>query len=164
MLDTIAAEFSDPFGAIAWEVALTRLGFALILGGLIGWERELATKPAGLRTHMMVALAACLFTLLALELAQIDLGVEDDRVRADPIRLIEAITSGVAFLAAGSIFTDHDKVRGLTTGAGLWLAGAIGVACGLGRESLAILATLVAIIVLWVMRRVIDAYGPKHDA
>ena len=160
MFDNIIAEFNDPFAAIPLDVALLRLLAAMLLSGIIGWEREVIEKPAGLRTHMLVALAACLFTLLTFELMEVDLR-DDDRVRTDPIRLIEAITSGVAFLAAGMIFTHQDKVRGLTTGAGLWLAGAIGVSCGLGRLSLAIMATAIAVTVLWLARRFLAVYGPK---
>ncbi|MBM9594664.1 MgtC/SapB family protein [Roseitranquillus sediminis] len=152
MFDEFITDFGDPFAAVSWQVASMRMLFALLLGGIIGWEREVATKPAGLRTHMLVSLAACIFTLLTFELMQLEVAGGSDAMRTDPIRLIEAITSGVAFLAAGMIFTDHDKVRGLTTGAGLWLGGAIGVACGLGQLMLASLATGVALIVLWLMR------------
>jgi putative Mg2+ transporter-C (MgtC) family protein len=159
MWQNIVAEFSDPFAATSWQVALLRMIVALFLGGVIGWERETRHKPAGLRTHMMVALAASLFTLLTFELVELDFS-RTETLRTDPVRLIEAITAGVAFLAAGTIFTDRDKVRGLTTGAGLWLAGAIGVACGLGSMPLAIMATALALLVLLVLRR-LEHHG-KH--
>lgn len=152
MWESIASEFADPFVATTWQVALVRMTAALLLGGIIGWERETRHKPAGLRTHMMVALAACLFTLLTFELVELEFG-SPQTLRTDPIRLIEAITAGVAFLAAGSIFTAQDKVRGLTTGAGLWLAGAIGVSCGLGRLGLAAMAAALTLVVLWLLRR-----------
>lgn len=152
MWDAVAAEFTDPFNATSWEVALVRMVAAIVLGGLIGWERETRHKPAGLRTHMMVSLAACLFTLLTFELIELDV-VRSDTMRTDPIRLIEAITAGVAFLAAGTIFTDRNKVRGLTTGASLWLAGAVGVAAGLGHLVLGGMATALSLFVLWLLRR-----------
>ena len=162
MIEVFVEEFSDPFSAVSWEVALMRMLFALLLGGMIGWERELHTKSAGLRTHMLVSLAACLFTLLTFELMQLNVA-RPDAMRTDPIRLIEAITAGVAFLAAGTIFTSSDKVLGLTTGAGMWLAGAIGVACGLGELGLAIMAAFVALIVLWLLARLVGILRPRSE-
>ena len=151
MLDAVLDEFGGPLASIGWEAALVRLLAALLLGAAIGWEREVHTKPAGLRTHILVCVAACLFTILALELVSLEVGPRET-LRTDPIRVIEAVTSGVAFLAAGMIFTHHDKVHGLTTGAGMWLAGAVGVSCGIGRLSLALMATLLSILVLWILR------------
>jgi putative Mg2+ transporter-C (MgtC) family protein len=146
------ADFAHPFPFLAWQTVLVRLLLATALGGVIGLERESHGKPAGLRTHMLIALAACLFALLADGLMmQID--GAGDHMRADPLRLIEAVTAGVAFLAAGSIIRDENKVKGLTTGAGMWMAGAIGLACGVGQAALAILGTTVALIVLFVLRR-----------
>jgi putative Mg2+ transporter-C (MgtC) family protein len=142
-------------------VAALRLGAAALLGGLIGFERELKRKPAGLRTHMTVALGACLFCLLTLELMHQAVVVRGDLARTDPIRVIEAVTAGVAFLAAGTILTARGEVEGLTTGAGLWVAGAIGVACGIGQLPLAAFVTLLLLLVLVVMRR-IEAAGFDH--
>jgi putative Mg2+ transporter-C (MgtC) family protein len=161
MLDALATQFFEPLDSLSAIDAVIRIVASLVLGGIIGFEREMATKPAGLRTHMMVTVAACLFTLLAFELIEIDTS-ERDHIRTDPIRVIEAVTSGVAFLAAGSIFTAKDKVRGLTTGAGLWLGGAVGVACGLGKLSLALLATLTTLVILWVFRLVLATAGVKE--
>ena len=146
------ADFSSPLPALGWQVALGRMLFAALLGGLIGFEREAHEKPAGIRTHMMISLAACLFAILALEMVQLDL-LESEHVQADPIRLIEAVTAGVAFLAAGSIINSRGSVKGLTTGAGMWMAGAIGVACGLGQFMLAAFAAAISIIVLWMLAK-----------
>ncbi|MEZ5904063.1 MAG: MgtC/SapB family protein [Geminicoccaceae bacterium] len=77
----------------------------------------------------------------------------EERPTADPLRLLEAITAGVAFLAAGSIFREKDRVRGLTTGGGLWMAGAIGIAAGQGLLGLAAMATVLAVVVIAVLRR-----------
>ena len=148
-----SSEFSPVLQYIHWQVVLLRLGAAVLLGGLIGWEREVHEKPAGLRTHMAVALGACLFTLLGFEIMS-EAANRGDHVRADPVRIIEAVTGGVAFLAAGTIFTAHNKVKGLTTGAGMWLAGAIGVACGLGQLTLAAVVSVVTIVVLWALRSI----------
>ncbi|MGN6891013.1 MgtC/SapB family protein, partial [Neisseria sp. P0014.S004] len=75
---------------------------AVLLGGVIGWEREVKSRAAGLRTHMLIALAAACFTLVAMELVDFS-PVNEQQQRTDPLRLIEAVTAGVAFLAAGSI-------------------------------------------------------------
>jgi putative Mg2+ transporter-C (MgtC) family protein len=152
MLQNFLADFSDPLPSIAWETALARLLVAAALGGLIGFERETHEKPAGLRTHMMISLAACLFTLLGLEIVAAE-RFQSDYVRSDPIRLIDAVTAGVAFLAAGSIISSGGSVKGLTTGASMWMVGAIGVACGLGEVMLAASAVVIALIVLWIIGR-----------
>ena len=72
---------------------------------------------------------------------------------SDPLRLIEAVTAGVAFLAAGSIITSGGKIKGLTTGAGMWMAGAVGLACGVGNIALGAIASVMAVIILWVFQR-----------
>ena len=77
---------------------------------------------------------------------------DDVQMKSDPLGLIEAVTSGVAFLAAGSIIVSGGKVRGLTTGAGMWIAGAIGLACGIGQIGLAIIATGMLVPILWLLR------------
>ena len=151
MLETILAELGRPFGSLPAEVATFRLLAAACLSGLIGFERQLRHKPAGLRTHMLVALAACLSTLVALEV--IDLAdVSNPAIRLDPLRVIPPITSGVAFLAAGAIIIHGRAVEGLTTGAGMWLAGVIGLACGVGSTALALIATVIALMVLTLLR------------
>jgi putative Mg2+ transporter-C (MgtC) family protein len=152
MLENFLADFYNPFPSTPWETALARMLVAALMGGLIGWERETHEKPAGLRTHMMIALAACLFTLLGLELVEYD-ALEVDHVRADPMRLIDAVTAGVAFLAAGSIITSGGSVKGLTTGASMWMVGAVGVACGLGEIMLGGFAVVITLIVLWILGR-----------
>ncbi|MCE7030657.1 MgtC/SapB family protein [Jiella avicenniae] len=122
-----------------------RLSLAALLCGAIGFERERKERSAGLRTHMLVGVGACVFTLLMTVLVDL---YDGDQVRADPIRMIGAITSGVAFLAAGAIIQAKGEVRGLTTGASLWLSGAIGLACGLGEFRIGILAVVVTLLVL----------------
>lgn len=131
---------------------LLRLASACCLGFLIGLDREVRGRAAGLRTHMLVSLAAATFTLTAIEITAAfgDL----DGVQIDPLRVVEAITSGVAFLAAGMIIQARGRVIGLTTGAGMWLAGAIGLACGAGMLTLALLATLLVLLILRPMHYV----------
>jgi putative Mg2+ transporter-C (MgtC) family protein len=131
---------------LSWPVLLVRLGGATLLCALIGLEREVKNRPAGLRTHILVGLASAVYTLIMVELVS-RAGSYSDTVRTDPIRIIEAVTSGVAFLAAGMIIFTGDKVRGLTTGAGLWLSASVGLAAGLGLWPLATLSTALALIV-----------------
>ena len=131
---------------VGWTVLLTRLGGAAFLCALIGLEREASNRPAGLRTHILVGIASAVYTLIMLEL----LAHADDYpgiARIDPIRIIEAVTGGVAFLAAGMIVFAQGKVRGLTTGAGMWLSASVGLAAGLGLWNLAGLSTLLALTV-----------------
>ncbi|MGD9511005.1 MAG: MgtC/SapB family protein, partial [Geminicoccaceae bacterium] len=113
------------FSASGWlaclEVAF-RLVMATVLGGILGWDREEKDRPAGLRTYMMVALASAVFTVLTFQIYD-TISTSESNVNADPIRIIEAVTAGVAFLAAGTIIQGRDSVRGLTTGAGMWMAG-----------------------------------------
>jgi putative Mg2+ transporter-C (MgtC) family protein len=151
MLQTILDELNGSFALVPASVAGTRLLSAIVLGGVIGFERENRGKPAGLRTHMLVAMAACLFIIVGQQLGNLSFG-EDANMRVDPLRLIEAVTQGVAFLAAGIIFTSGGKVQNITTGASMWLAGAVGLACGAGQIPLAALATLIVVALIMVLR------------
>lgn len=140
-----------------WEIA-ARLVFATLLGGIIGFERELKQRSAGLRTHMLVALAAAIFTVITFEILH---DVEAGPGGADPIRIIEAVTAGVAFLAAGAIIHGGaDGVQGLTTGAGMWTAGALGLASGGGYYLIALLGGALTVIILallhWFERKLLE--------
>jgi len=162
-MDALADELRrafDPIGALPLQVAALRLVAAMALGGIIGWEREVHSRAAGLRTHMMISLAAAVFAILAMELVHFE-AVPGQQMRVDPLRLIEAVTSGVAFLAAGSIVVSGVSVRGITTGASMWLCGAIGLACGMGDLSLALLTTALAMTVLWLIHRLISPMAHK---
>jgi putative Mg2+ transporter-C (MgtC) family protein len=143
--------------------AILRTFIAVVVGSLIGLDRELRNKPAGLRTHILISLAAALFTLITFELhAQFS----DGDKAADPVRIIEAVTAGVAFLAAGAIIQSRGNVQGLTTGANMWLAGALGVACGAGYYFIALIGTVFALLVLVVLAKVqarILAKTPSDD-
>lgn len=150
-MQAILQEFAGET-ALPWQVILLRLLAAVILGGILGFERELLARPAGLRTHMLVCLASATFAVVALEIVSMPI-FDQEQVRADPIRLVEAITAGVAFLAAGFIILQRGRVHGLTTGAGMWLAAAIGLATGLGLWPIALLSCLLGAIVLAVLRR-----------
>lgn len=160
MFQSILADLTDSFSQVPPGVAFTRMLMAAVLGGIIGFERERRAKPAGLRTHVLVSVAACLFIIISQELSQLDFGTgKDVSTQLDPLRLIEAVTAGVAFLAAGIIFTSGDKVRNTTTGASMWLAGAIGLACGTGEILLAVMASGLVVIVLAGMRQIERLFG-----
>lgn len=147
--------------ALPETTIITRLVVAMLLGACIGLDREIKRRPAGLRTHILVTLAAAAFTLITIEVYQDTLKEAGNAsgARADPIRVVEAVTAGVAFVAAGAIIRQSDgDVQGVTTGVAIWLAGAIGVACGIGYYIVAIVTTVLAILVLqglgWVESRV----------
>ncbi len=127
------------------EIAL-RLGAAALLGAMLGLERELKGKAAGLRTHMLVALGAGVTMIAALELDGEGAGPGDT---VDAGRAIQGVMSGIGFLGAGVIIRGGgDKVQGLTTAANIWLTGAIGLACGAGHYGVAGMTTLFSLLIL----------------
>lgn len=139
------------------HILLIRLAIAAILGGAIGFERE-THAAAGFRTHILIATAACLFTLLTFEIFHLSDVMGSGR--ADPIRAVEAVTAGIAFLGAGAIFQSRGSVQGLTTAAGMWLAGAVGVCVALGYYLIALAVSVLAVIVLAVLRAWTSHVGP----
>lgn len=110
-----------------WEICL-RMGLAVLFGGLIGWEREVKNKPAGLKTHILVSLGACSFALVTLSFFE----SLQPKANADPIRTIDGIIGGIGFLGAGAILQSKGSVRGITTAATIWMAGALGLSAGTG--------------------------------
>jgi putative Mg2+ transporter-C (MgtC) family protein len=129
---------------------VTRLGLATVIGMIIGLEREWRQKPAGLRTHMLVSLAAAAFTIITFELFRTSLEIAPES-RGDPVRVIEGVVAGVAFLGAGTIIQARGEVKGLTTGASIWLAGAIGLACGGGFYVIAGVTVGLAVVILAII-------------
>jgi putative Mg2+ transporter-C (MgtC) family protein len=134
------------------ELALRLLG-AAVLGGAVGLEREVRDQPAGFRTHMLVALGSCLFTLIsAYGFGAILAG--DPQTRFDPTRIAAQIVTGIGFLGAGAILRSGMSVRGLTTAASLWVVAAIGLAVGAGAYVLASATTAITLLALLVLRPV----------
>lgn len=133
---------------------LVRLLVAAALSGLLGWERERARKSAGLRTHMLVGIAAALYTSIA-ELVVSEIPPDSQGFQADPIRAIQAVAIGIGFLGSGVIFVSRDehRVQGLTTAASVWATAAIGIAAGLEHYVLAGGATLLLLFVLHFLAR-----------
>jgi putative Mg2+ transporter-C (MgtC) family protein len=146
------------FVDVQWQAQLQVVGtvvIAAILGGIVGMEREMADRPAGLRTHAILAAAACL--LVSLPHALLDYYVAEaasEVLRADPIRIVEAVVTGTAFLGAGTIFRDRERgaVEGLTTAASLLLVGAVGMAVALKQLVTAVLVTLLMLLLLRAAR------------
>src|SRR6188768_4572854 len=132
-------------GASLTEVAL-RLLVAVAIGGLIGWERERADKPAGLRTHMLVALGSASFTLLGFEVGDHLSPRTGDGF--DPTRVLQGVIGGIGFLGAGAIIQNRGQVSGITTAASVWVAGALGAATGVGAYVLALATTVMTLFIL----------------
>ncbi len=142
--------------------ATLRVLAAVVVGTLIGLDRELRKKPAGLRTHILISLAAALFTLIAFEI-HLQFATGEGTKTADPVRIIDAVTAGVAFLAAGAIIRSGGSVHGLTTGANMWLAGALGLACGAGYYFIVLIGTVFALIVLVAVEKLEERISTKPD-
>jgi len=138
---TAKGEFSDLGSAADLTQVLMRLGIALVLGGVIGFEREISRRDAGMRTHMMVAVGAALFVVVPLQA-----GFSQDNMS----RVLQGLVSGIGFLGAGAVIklSAQREVRGLTTAASLWLSAGVGMAAGLGREATAILSVVIALLIL----------------
>lgn len=136
---------------LSFQHILLRLGAAILLGGLLGLERELSGKPAGLRTHMLVALGAAAFSVVTLEVYA---AVAEQATRADPLRIVEGIIGGIGFLGAGTIIRSRGSVEGITTAASIWVVGGIGLACGVGLFPEAAVISVLALIIVSVMGRV----------
>ncbi len=119
---------------------------AVALGAVVGFEREITHKPAGLRTHMLVCLGSCLFTIVSIGFS------------IDPARIAAGIVAGIGFIGAGAIWSEKDKVQGLTTASSLWATAAIGLAAGIGDYPLASFVTLLVFLIL-ALRRPLKRVG-----
>ena len=130
-------------------VFIERLLISAVLGGLIGVEREMRGQSAGFRTHMLVCMGAAMFTIISVSLSA--------AYSIDMSRIAAGVITGIGFLAAGTIFQDKDRIRGLTTAADIWVLAGIGVAIGFGYYALATAATIIALLVL-ILGKVLDFY------
>ncbi|MFI4877048.1 MAG: MgtC/SapB family protein [Blastopirellula sp. JB062] len=142
---------------------ICKLLAALLVGGILGWEREKRQKSAGLRTYMLVSLGSAAFMIAGLRI-QDDFGETDlSAVRVDVQRILAAIIGGVGFLGAGSIIESRGSVYGITTAAGIWVAAAGGIACGCGYYDLAALAAVSAWFVIVCVGRFEHRYFDDSD-
>ena len=133
---------------------LIRLVLAAVFGGIVGWERQQGKKPAGLRTHMLVALGSALFTLISF------LIISDFAEYAiDPSRIAAGIVTGIGFLGAGAIIQSQEKVIGLTTAASVWTVAAIGMAVAYGFFILAGGTAILTVAVLYILEKVERKYS-----
>jgi len=140
-----------PDDVLSWTDVVIRLLAATGIGGAIGLNRELTRKPAGLRTHALVALGAALATLSALQLGGPAVASHGDAAS----RVIQGIVAGVGFIGGGVILhTDNRNVMGLTTAATIWVAAALGISCAVGQWRVAGSAVLLALVVLVVGREI----------
>jgi len=148
IIETLRVEFSDAADPEQIVRILVRLLLAAALGGVLGYEREQRGKAAGIRTHMLVSMGAALFVLVPQQAGMLT---------ADMSRVIQGIVAGIGFLGAGAIVKhrSEESVQGLTTAAGVWMTAAIGIACGLGRESTALLSTVLALVVLALVPKLV---------
>ena len=155
--DTIREEFSDISDVAQVTRIILRLVIAAVLGGVLGYERESKGRAAGTRTHMLVAIGAALFVLIPQQAKVSD---------ADLTRVLQGLVAGIGFLGAGTIVrgTGQEDVKGLTTAAGIWLTAAIGVAAGMGREATAVLATALALFVLYAVPKLTQSFGHQNGS
>lgn len=130
---------------MAFGEMLLRLGVAVLLGALLGLEREISRQHAGLRTHLLVTLGSCVFSMVSITGALGD-------PSSDGTRIASNVVVGIGFLGAGTIMQQHGSVRGLTTAASIWVAAAIGMAAAFGNFPLATSATLLALVLLTALR------------
>ena len=138
---------------------LTTLALALAFGGVLGLERTLAGKGAGLRTYALVSMGSALFVLVAREVT-LETVAAVGGLNFDPLRVASQIVVGIGFLGTGVIAFQQEKLQGLTTAAGLWVAGGIGMAVGYGYTLMAGIATLLTLCtftILWFIERAITA-------
>jgi putative Mg2+ transporter-C (MgtC) family protein len=144
--------------SLPWELA-GQLTLAALLGGLIGFEREWTAHPAGLRTNILVAVGSCLFTVLSIHAFPLR------GTAQDTARIAAQIVTGVGFLGAGALFQTRNQVKGLTTAATIWLVAAIGMAAGTGLYFVAIFTTVLAVVVLTLLKPVSDRLPrrPRSD-
>ena len=149
----VQADFSDLPDTEAVTQFMLRMLLAILLGGILGYQRERQGKEAGVRTHMLVALGSAFFVLIPLQ---------SGMLLADLSRVLQGLITGIGFLGAGAILKQQDthQIHGLTTAAGLWLTASVGIAVGLGRETSAILATLLAFIIFAFL----PYFRPRADA
>jgi putative Mg2+ transporter-C (MgtC) family protein len=136
-----------------WLGVLGRIGLALLVGGLIGFERELDHKPAGLRTHMLVSLGAALFVMTS---------IQTGMVKAEPntlSRIMQGLITGIGFLGGGEIFStaqvnpDTVRIQGLTSASAIWVSAALGTAAGCGLWFMSLTGATITVVILRVVKK-----------
>ncbi len=153
---TLVSEFSDVPDASTLVRITARLVIAAVLGGILGYERELKGRSAGVRTHMLVAVGAALFVIGPMQ-SGMEIG--------DLSRVLQGIVQGIGFLGAGAILvrSAQRQVEGLTTAANIWATAGIGVIAGLGLEATAILSTVIVLIILAAVPLILPKASPADS-
>jgi putative Mg2+ transporter-C (MgtC) family protein len=153
-------------GILSELILLGEVALAMALAAAIGWNREKANRPAGLRTHMLVAAAgALLYGSVVGAVPEIDQARDADWLRADPFRVVEALVAGISFLGAGTIFVSgkENSVKGLTTAASLLVSGCVGLSVAMNHYTVAIGATVLAVLTLTALNRMETRFLHEKD-
>ena len=154
---------SHEFGQmLSWEVLILRVVAAVLIGAVIGIDREIKNRPAGMRTHVLVCVGAALVALIEQQYVGdvVRLG-QASLANVSMGRITSTVVSGVGFLGAGTIFTAEHKITGLTTAASLWCTACIGLAVGSGYIFMAVVAGLVVLVTLRLMQRIVHVHTMK---
>jgi len=138
---------------------ITRLTLSVLLSGLIGLERQMHRRTAGLRTHILVCLGSCLIMLTSLYVFDI----YNHIANLDPSRIAAGVITGIGFLCAGTIIREREGVKGLTTAASLWVVAGIGLAVGCGFQKAALYATVLTLVVLFFLRYAEDMIFGREE-
>ena len=142
---------------------IIRIAIAMGLGTIIGLERTLAGKGAGMRTYAMVTLGSSLFILIS----EIILSTVSNPSLANPLLIASSIITGIGFIGAGLVIFQSNKIIGLTTAAGLWVSSGVGIACGFGLFTLALIATVAALLVftlMWFIENILQKFSYKRES
>lgn len=145
---------------MAWEEAALRLAFATVLPFLIGLERFLRRKPIDFRPFVIISVGACGLVMASIEMLQT---VNDSNSNIDPTRVIEGVITGIGFLGAGAMFREGNFVQGAGSAAAIWVAGAIGLTCGMGELWLATAIALIVVVLLVASAPFTSKWDPDHD-
>ena len=150
---------SDPLTPFTWGELLLRLGLASALGLALGFDRELRGHDAGIRTHALVALSSAMIMISSLIVYQ---QLRTEHFAPDPLRAIQGLSQAIGFIAAGLIFVRRGAVVNMTTAANIWIAAAVGMACGLGHYRVVIIGFGFALILLTAVR-VLERFLPARE-
>ena len=144
-----------------WQTILARLGAATLAGIVVGLDREWRGHDAGMRTHALVALSSAAIMLSSLLLYE---AARNEDVNPDPLRAVQGLAQAIGFLVAGLIFVRRATVKNMTTAANLWMAAALGIACGAGQYRLAVIAAGITLVLLVVFPFIERMIPEKRDA
>ena len=146
-------------GTMTWETAAIRLAFATVLPLLIGLERFLRRKPIDFRPFVIISVGSCGLVMASVEMLQ---SINDANSNIDPTRVIEGVITGIGFLGAGAMFREGNYVQGAGSAAAIWVAGAIGLTCGMGELWLAIAISSIVLILLIASGPFTSRWDPDH--